>query len=686
MRTLVRRDLGDEDAATYRWTDFELERHIQHAVRELSLFRPVQATAMLSAAAGSRDLALGGIAGLIGVEAVEYPMGRRPPSYVRFSVWADALTILEGGPADDGDAARLLYTKLHTLDAASSSLPVYLEEVVAMGAGGYAALEWASFATNRVNVGGADTWRNYLSWGQERLAMFQRALTKLAVNNSVRARRLYAAAASAGEPVHGLGAVDNMRSLSPTLLAAQQSASGVPHVRVEVRDMLAGVARPSPERVYTGSEDGRHHAAVMAGDGALVRARERASDRGLYVQRVAAPGVGSDFSAWTRLDYASLECNVALCAHGATVLLFFVDNYDGRTIYVRESGDNGATWGAGQTVVVPSGDGVRWLAAAFNASGTAALFYAASDSRVYVKKRAGPRWSTSLTWTNDLSGVTGLACVYTRDWDLAVAGADPAGGPGLWTCIHGDGGEQASDTWSALRAIGRAQEDSDVEFHTPFLSSPDVTRLSYVEKYSGVTPSKRIHLLHTLPGTSFAQDLWRDPVPFDLETEHGLALASDSGTLWLSHPTGVWRGTLAGGPLDVSRDVLELSSREGAEGGQVTMVLTQRRRALRPPRRGRAGGYAPGLGGPREPGLRHAPRDRGVFGGRLLGLGLGAPLAGRAGDAHALRRRRLGDPGGLARAAAALLGLRREQRPGHSGLHPEPGGLHAERAGRERHD
>ena len=195
MRTLVRRDLGDEDAATYRWTDFKLERHIQHAVRELSLFRPVQATAMLSAAAGSRELALGGIAGLIGVEAVEYPMGRRPPSYVRFSVWADALTMLEDGPADDGDAARLLSTKLHTLDAASSSLPVYLEEVVAMGAGGYAALEWASFATNRVNVGGADTWRSYLSWGQERLAMFQRALTKLGVNSSVRARRLYADAA-----------------------------------------------------------------------------------------------------------------------------------------------------------------------------------------------------------------------------------------------------------------------------------------------------------------------------------------------------------------------------------------------------------------------------------------------------------------------------------------------------------
>ena len=450
--------------------------------------------------------------------------------------------------------------------------------------------------------------------------------------------------------------------------------------------MLAGVARPSPERVYTGSEDGRHHAAVMAGDGALVRARERASDRGLYVQRVAAPGAGSDFSAWTRLDSASLECNVALCSHGATVLLFFVDDYDGRTIYVRQSGDNGANWGASQTVAVPSGDGVRWLAAAFNASGTAALFYAASDSRVYVKKRAGRRWSTSRTWTNELSGVTGLACVYTRDWDLAVAGADPAGGPGLWTCIYGDGGEQASDTWSALRAIGRAQEDSDVEFHSPFLSSPDVTRLSYVERYSGVTPSKRIHLLHTLPGTSFAQDLWRDPVPFDLETEHGLALASDGRTLWLSHPAGVWRGTLGGQPLDVSRDVLELSSREGAEGGQVTIVLSNDdgrygrpgAGALAAMRQGSEVRVSPGYVTPEGTEVSSGA-GYWVSGWEHLSQGGRATLTLYAVDAW-------GVLGGWHARRAALLGLRREQRPGHSGLHSEPGGLHAGRAGREQHD
>ena len=45
MRRLVRRDLHDEEATDYRWTDAELDRHIQHAVRELSLSLPLQSTA-----------------------------------------------------------------------------------------------------------------------------------------------------------------------------------------------------------------------------------------------------------------------------------------------------------------------------------------------------------------------------------------------------------------------------------------------------------------------------------------------------------------------------------------------------------------------------------------------------------------------------------------------------------------
>ncbi|MDE2970384.1 MAG: hypothetical protein OXT51_09845 [Chloroflexota bacterium] len=36
MRTLVRRDLRDDDPAAQRWTDDELDRHVQHAVHDLA--------------------------------------------------------------------------------------------------------------------------------------------------------------------------------------------------------------------------------------------------------------------------------------------------------------------------------------------------------------------------------------------------------------------------------------------------------------------------------------------------------------------------------------------------------------------------------------------------------------------------------------------------------------------------
>ena len=70
MRTLVRRDLHDEDAANYRWTDSELDRHIGRAVKELSLAAPLEAKTSLTTAAGSRDLSLASLTDLVVVEAV----------------------------------------------------------------------------------------------------------------------------------------------------------------------------------------------------------------------------------------------------------------------------------------------------------------------------------------------------------------------------------------------------------------------------------------------------------------------------------------------------------------------------------------------------------------------------------------------------------------------------------------
>ena len=191
MRGRLRKELHDEDAANQRWTDAELDRHIQRAVREFSLSLPLEAKATLTTTAGSRDLSIATLTDLVAIEAVEHPVGQYPPSYLRFSVWLSTLTLLvEAAPAA-AESVNAYYTKLHTIDATSSTVPPRFEDVIAAGAAAYAALEWASFATNRVNVGGQDVWREYLTWGQERLAEFQSALAEHGRRNAVRVRQLY---------------------------------------------------------------------------------------------------------------------------------------------------------------------------------------------------------------------------------------------------------------------------------------------------------------------------------------------------------------------------------------------------------------------------------------------------------------------------------------------------------------
>lgn len=163
----------------------------ERALRELSLAAPLEATATLSTIGGSRDLDIASLANRVAIEAVEYPVGVYPRAFVPHSTWADTLTLLIEGTPGGGEQVVVRYSTLHILDADSSTLPAALEDVLATGAGAYAALEWASYATNRINVGGADAWSHFHTWGAERMAAFHRALAKYGRERRVRARRLY---------------------------------------------------------------------------------------------------------------------------------------------------------------------------------------------------------------------------------------------------------------------------------------------------------------------------------------------------------------------------------------------------------------------------------------------------------------------------------------------------------------
>src|SRR3970040_798385 len=114
MRSRLRKDLHDEDSASYRWTDGELDRHIQHAVREFSLALPLEAKTALTTTPGSRDLSISSLADLVAIDAVEYPAGDYTPEDVRFSVWLTTLTLLVDSTPVAAETVNVYHTKLHT--------------------------------------------------------------------------------------------------------------------------------------------------------------------------------------------------------------------------------------------------------------------------------------------------------------------------------------------------------------------------------------------------------------------------------------------------------------------------------------------------------------------------------------------------------------------------------------------
>ena len=190
IRASVRKDLHDEDAAAFRWTDAVVDRHINRALLEYSQVRPLEAKTTLQTVAGSRDIDVSGLTPRVRVVAAEWPAGEYPPAYVPFVQWGDTLTLdVTSAPAATEDV-NVYWHKTHTING-SVTFPSSHDDIIAGGAAGYAALEWASFASNRVNIGGQDAWGRYMEFANVRLEQFRHALRALPDANRLRTGRFY---------------------------------------------------------------------------------------------------------------------------------------------------------------------------------------------------------------------------------------------------------------------------------------------------------------------------------------------------------------------------------------------------------------------------------------------------------------------------------------------------------------
>ena len=189
MITLVRRDLRDE-SEPYQWSDNELTRHINRALKQLSERVPLPAKATLATTDGSREVNISVLTNRVMVQAVEYPIDEFPKKYQRFSLWGDTLVITTGNEPD-GSNCYIYYGKLHTLDADTSTLSPKHEDLIATGACGYAAISYSAYSVNKVSIGGTMTPREYRLWGNERLNTFTDALKRLGRRQRIRTQQLY---------------------------------------------------------------------------------------------------------------------------------------------------------------------------------------------------------------------------------------------------------------------------------------------------------------------------------------------------------------------------------------------------------------------------------------------------------------------------------------------------------------
>ena len=155
MRASIRKDLKDTDAAAYRWTDVELDRHIGRAVAEYSEACPLLAVTTKEAGA-SATYDLSGEVGYLWCELAEWPVDQAPQALIGVHEQVKGMVALlldQGDLPAAGESVKFYYAKAHTLGA-GSTLPTEHEEVVARGAVACALASMARYAVDRVAASG----------------------------------------------------------------------------------------------------------------------------------------------------------------------------------------------------------------------------------------------------------------------------------------------------------------------------------------------------------------------------------------------------------------------------------------------------------------------------------------------------------------------------------------------------
>jgi hypothetical protein len=177
IRASVRRDLKDEDSANYRWSDNEIDRAIERAVLDYSLYCPLEQKTAVATVNISPEVNLSTLSDLIEVVTVEHPIDQVPAQYRPFRTWGGVQTFLNGYTGD-GTNCYVRWLKKHSIGAGSSTVPTPHEAIIALGASAFAVTAQAQYQVNTANTGGSSVDNDYGQWASERFKQFYDALSR----------------------------------------------------------------------------------------------------------------------------------------------------------------------------------------------------------------------------------------------------------------------------------------------------------------------------------------------------------------------------------------------------------------------------------------------------------------------------------------------------------------------------
>ncbi len=177
-------------SSSHRWTDEELDRHLQQALRRLSYHIPREMESELATTPGSRYIDITALGGWSSVFAVEYPAHCEPPAFRRFQLWQDRV-FLQEDVVPDGGPCVVRYGRMHELDAEGTSLPEHLEDLVVFGAQGYALQAYAAGALDVVQADARYAQERAFRDGQLLLSSFNDVLQRLSHRARLRPSHMY---------------------------------------------------------------------------------------------------------------------------------------------------------------------------------------------------------------------------------------------------------------------------------------------------------------------------------------------------------------------------------------------------------------------------------------------------------------------------------------------------------------